>query len=110
MLIHCIFLEPLKNLSSTYNIDTLKGFFPHFFNTEENQSCVGKVPSEAMYGVRNMDSDTYKNEFKPWYNNMVAQNNNDWDFRAEMIKYCRADVELLSKAVLRCPHKHVCLC
>ena len=26
--------------------------------------------------------------------------NNDWSFKSEMIKYCRADVELLSKAVL----------
>ena len=94
------FLEPLKNLSSTYNIDTLKGFFPHFFNTPEHQDYVGKVPSEDMYGVRNMDADTYSKEFKPWYNKIVAENKNDWSFRNEMVKYCRADVELLSKAVL----------
>ena len=95
------FLEPLKSLSSTYNIDTLKGFFPHFFNTPEHQDYVGKVPCESMYGVRNMDSDTYNKEFKPWYKKLVSGNNNDWNFKEEMKKYCRADVELLSKAVLR---------
>ena len=68
------FLEPLKNLSSTYNIDTLKGFFPHFFNTPDNQDYVGKVPSESMYGVRNMDTDTYNNEIKPWYKKLVNEN------------------------------------
>ena len=94
------FLEPLKNLSSTYNIDTLKCFFPHFFNSPEHQDYVGKVPSEDMYGVRNMDADVYSKEFKPWYNKIVAGNKNDWSFRNEMVKYCRADVELLSKAVL----------
>ena len=57
-----------------------------------------------MYGVRNMDSDTYNKEFKPWYNKLVARNNNDWNFKQEMKKYCRADVELLSKAVLRFRH------
>ena len=96
-----VFLEPLKRLSTTYNIDTLKGFFPHFFNTEENQNYIGKVPSEDMFGVKNMDSATYSKEFKPWYKQVTANNKQDWNFREEMIKYCRADVELLSKAVLR---------
>ena len=47
-----------------------------------------------------MDTDTYNKEFKPWYTKLVAENQNDWNFRDEMVKYCRADVELLSKAVL----------
>ena len=46
------FLEPLKNLSSTYNIDTLKGFVPHFFNRPGNQDYVGQIPNEDMYDVR----------------------------------------------------------
>ena len=94
------FLEPLKNLSSTYNIDTLKGFFPHFFNTPDNQDYVGKVPSEDLYGVRNMDTDTYNNGFKPWYKKLVNENKNDWSFRDEMVKHCRAEVESFSQAVL----------
>ena len=94
------FLEPLKNLSYTYNIDTLKGFFPHLFNTKENQNYVGAAPSEEMYGVKNMDKDTYEKEFKPWYDKMVSECNDDWNFKNEMVKYCRADVELLSKAIL----------
>ena len=94
------FLEPLTNLSSTYTIDTLKGFFPHFFNTPGNRNYISKVPSEGMYGVRHMDADTYDKKFKPWYKQVVAENQSDWGFRDAMVKYCRADVELLSKAVL----------
>ena len=94
------FLEPLKHLSSTYNIDTLKGFLPHFFNTPNNQDYVGKLPNESLYRVRNINTDTYNNEFKPWYKKLVKENRNDWSFKDEMVKYCRADVELLSKAVL----------
>jgi hypothetical protein len=47
-----------------------------------------------------MDSDTYEKEFKPWYDKLMDNNNNDRSLRHEMVKYCRADVELLSKAVL----------
>ena len=53
-----------------------------------------------MYGVRNMDTDTYNNGFKPWYKKLVNENKNGWSFRNEVVKYCRADVELLSKAVM----------
>jgi len=35
------FLEPLKGLSKTYDIDTIKGHFPHHFNRPENQDYVG---------------------------------------------------------------------
>ena len=93
------FLEPLHKLSSTYSIDTVKGFFPHHFNRPENQNYVGEMPEEEMYGVRNMDADTYKKKFKPWYDEVKT--NSNWDFKHEMTKYCRADVELLSKSVLK---------
>ena len=46
------FLEPLGNLITTYNIDTLKRFFSHFPNTPENRNYIGKVHSEDMYGVK----------------------------------------------------------
>ena len=36
--------------------------------------------------------------FLPWY--VSQQHINDWNFKEEIKKYCRADVELLSKAVL----------
>ena len=92
------FLEPLAKLSLTYNIDTIKGFFPHLFNIPENQNYIGCMPSEELYGVKNMNADTYKKKFKPWYDG--AKYERQWNFKEEMIKYCRADVEVLSKAVL----------
>ncbi len=42
--------------------------------------------------------DNYK-EFKTWHESQ--QNITDWSFKNEMVKYCRADVELLSKTVLK---------
>ena len=42
----------------------------------------------------------YKEGFKRWYDQQIL-NNISWNFKEEMVKYCRADVELLSKAVLK---------
>ena len=53
-----------------------------------------------MFGSKNLTTKVYNEEFKPWYDKAVSDCNNDWSFKNEMIKYCRADVELLSKAVL----------
>ena len=53
------FLEKLSKLSKTYDIDTIKGHFPHHFNTPENHDYVGCIPCEDMFGVKNMDPDEY---------------------------------------------------
>ncbi len=52
--------EPLKNLTETFNIDTIKGYFPHHFNRPENQNYIGKIPSEEAYGVKNMMPKAYE--------------------------------------------------
>ena len=112
---------PLKDLSETFTIDTVKGHFPHYFNTEENQNYIGSMPEEKMFGAREMTPETYLTVkylevkvsdtekvkscnmevkgFLPWYR--AEKDKPDWNFREELIKYCRADVVLLSKAVLK---------
>ena len=77
----------------------MKGYFPHHFNRPENQNYIGKIPEEKEYGVVNMMADEYEKEFKPWYDKQVGIT--DWSFKDKMQKYCRADVELLSKTVLK---------
>ena len=43
----------LKDLSKTFEVDTVKGYFPHLFNKPENQDYIGKIPEEEMFGVKN---------------------------------------------------------
>ena len=61
---------------------------------------MGKIPSHKDFGAHNMahstDNDDYS-EFVKWYETVK---NDEWDFKKEFHKYCEADVELLSKAVL----------
>ena len=52
-----------------------------------------------MFGVKNFIPEEYEKDFLPWYKQQKDINN--WSFKNEMVKYCRADVELLSKAVLK---------
>ena len=40
----------LAALSETFNINTLKGYFPHKFNTLENQKYKGPIPAREYYG------------------------------------------------------------
>ncbi len=76
----------------------MKGHFPHHFNRPENQNYIGKIPDEKLFGAKNMMPDDYDKDFKPWYDKQ--QEITDWNFKQELIKYCRADVVLLSKTIL----------
>ena len=87
----------MKNLTKTFNIDTIKGYFPHHFNRPENQEYIGKLPSKEAYGYKNMMPKSVK-YFNEWYEQQTSIT--DWNFKTELIRYCRADVELLSKSVL----------
>ena len=46
-----------------------------------------------------MMPEDYDKHFKPWYDQQ--KDITDWSFKDELIKYCRADVELLSKTILK---------
>ena len=54
------FQQPLADLSSTYDIDTEKGYFPHHFNTRDNQKSIGDFSVVDQFGVNSMARDKYK--------------------------------------------------
>ena len=97
------FMCRLKDLSETFSIDTLKGHFPHYFNTEENQNYIGKIPDESKFGVREMSPKDYLEvkylkvelpdgrkikscnmefeDFLPWYRTVKQTN---WNFKEDL--------------------------
>ena len=92
------FNKPLRKLPEIFDIkETVKGFFPHKFNIKDNQDYIGVIPDIEYYGYKNMKVEEAE-EFIEWHNE--NKNITDWNFKKEMIKYCRADVEVLSRAVL----------
>ena len=89
----------LAKFPKTFGQDELcKGYFPHMFNKEENQNYIGPIPCQNDYGV-NFMKPKEREAFIAWHDEQVA-NNYRYDFREEIIKYCRSDVDILRKCCL----------
>ena len=72
-----------------------KGYFPHFFNKDENQDYVGPIPCQDDYGVNYMKPEA-REKFMTWHQEQV-DNNYVFDFRHEILKYCRSDVDIMAE-------------
>ncbi|KAE8580551.1 hypothetical protein XENTR_v10024459 [Xenopus tropicalis] len=84
----------LSKLPKALGFQDCKGFFPHFFNTAENQNYIGAMPSKEFYGYEYMMPDEQA-DFIAWYE---ANQNNVFDFQYELKKYCIQDVKILKQA------------
>ena len=90
----------LAKFPKTFGQDELcKGYFPHAFNKDENQDYVGPIPCQNDYGVNFMKPEE-RDAFIAWHDEQVA-NNYRYDFREEIIKYCRSDVDILRNCCLQ---------
>ena len=94
----CFLPFSLAFFSSTFDIkEHKKGFFPHLFNTMENQGYEGPIPDSRFYDPDGMSEDK-KKEFLRWYE---EQKRLEWTegyvfhLRHEMEQYCISDVKLL---------------
>lgn len=74
-----------------------KGYFPHLFNTLENQNYVGPTPDMKFYSPDTMKADD-REKFLNWH----EQHKNDvFDIRKEIVEYCISDVEILTAACVK---------
>ena len=90
----CFLPMPLASFPSTFNLTELKkGFFPHLFNTPDNQQYVGRIPYLEFYDPNGMMAKK-KDELTRWHADQVRRNVS-FHFRQEMIDYCKSDVALL---------------
>ena len=95
----CFIPMSLAKFPKTFGQDELcKGYFPHFFNKDENQNYVGPIPCKNDFGMNFMKPEE-RDVFIAWHDEQVA-NNYRYDFREEIIKYCRSDVDILRRCCL----------
>ena len=86
----------LAKFPKTFAQDEMcKGYFPHFFNKDENQDYVGPIPCQDDYGVNFMKPEA-REKFMTWHQEQV-DNNYVFDFRHEILRYCRSDVDILAQ-------------
>ena len=88
----------LSKLPKAFGLKELKkGWFPHFFNTRENQEYLGPYPDPKYYRCNFMGNDK-REECLAW---LKSQENCVFDFKKEMLDYCRSDVDILRQACLK---------
>ena len=88
----------LSKLPKAFGLKELKkGWFPHFFNTRENQEYLGPYPDPKYYGCNFMGNEE-REECLAW---LKSQENCVFDFKKEMLDYCRSDVDILRQACLK---------
>lgn len=93
------FHMPLSALPKAYGFANLqKGYFPHLFNTLENQNYIGPMPPVETFSPESMKM-LECSSFLNWYEDQV-KNNYVFDFQKEIVHYCRQDVEILRRACI----------
>lgn len=90
----CFLPFPLSSFPATFGLtEQCKGFFPHLFNTQDNQSYQGVIPDTTYYDPDGM-SHKKKAEFLRWHAAKVSDNY-VFNLKKEMKEYCISDVKLL---------------
>lgn len=86
----------LAQFPKTFGImEMAKGYFLFWANNGSYDTYVGPYLPIEMYKPGIMKG-SRKDEFQTWYDEKVA-NNTVFDFKAEMEKYCRSDVDILRR-------------
>ena len=90
----CFLPFPLAAFPSTFGLTELcKGFFPHAFNTAENQDYEGPMPPVEFYDPEGMSAKK-RDEFLRWHADQTARGY-VFNLKEDMDKYCTSDVKLL---------------
>ena len=88
---------PLAKFPKTFGLDELcKGYFPHYFNKDENQDYVGPIPCQEDYGANTMKPEA-REKFLTWHQEQV-ENNYVFDFQKEILAYCSSDVDIMAES------------
>ena len=94
------FQMPLKSFPKTFGMDELKnGYFPHYFNKKCHKNYVGSILSKKHYGYNQMKPDE-RAKFLKWYDDRVSENY-IFDFKKEILEYCRSDVDILRRGIMK---------
>ena len=96
---HNFIAAPLATFPKTFNLTELKkGYFPHLFNTPENENYVGPIPSKEHYCCDTMTPENRK-KFIEWHDQKVNEGY-VFDFAEEIAEYCDSDVDILRRGCL----------
>lgn len=89
----------LSKLPKAFDLPAIfkKGYFPHLFNTKDNESYIGPLPAIEYYDADNMKEDV-REKFLKWYE---IHKNDEFKMEQDIVEYCISDVEILAQACLK---------
>lgn len=89
----------LSKIPKAFNLSELaKGYFPHLFNTRDNQQTIlDCLPDMKYYNPGGMMPED-RQKFMSWYD---EHKNDTFHFEKEITKYCRSDVDILRRGCLK---------
>lgn len=85
----------LAGLAKDFETPTLKGYFPHLFNSIENYMYKGPIPAKEFFDLSHFKNDKDLETFNKWHDEYEG----DWEFMVELCKYCINDVKVLASVV-----------
>ena len=62
---------PLRKLSAAFGLTAAKGWYPHYFKTEENLNYVGSIPDKSYYGIDEMSAGE-PTDVLEWYDSQLS--------------------------------------
>ena len=90
---------PLSAFPKTFGLKELKkGYYPHYFNTEQNKNYVGPMPPKSDFSPNSMKTKDRSN-FLKWYQDKVDLKY-VWDNAKELKEYCISDVDILRRSMI----------
>lgn len=93
----------LSRFPKTFGLKgAMKGYFPHYFNTRDNQSYVGVYPAPEHYGPDGMSA-AGRTAFIRWHKERL-QTGAVFNLQQEIVDYCKNDVDLLRRGCLHFKH------
>ena len=91
-------MSPLSAFPKLFDLEEMKkGYFPHYFNTNENTNYCGPMPDVSFYDPDGMKSDA-RDVFLKWYE---EHKDDEFDMQKELVEYCISDVDILCHGMMR---------
>lgn len=90
----------LSSLAKAFNLQILKGYFPHVFSTLENLEYAGPIPDKKYFDMRYSRSQQEIEDFHSWHDEW-STSNRIWNYREQRKLYCINDVEILKEVAMQ---------
>jgi G:T-mismatch repair DNA endonuclease (very short patch repair protein) len=89
----------LDSLTTTFKLDSVKGYFPHEFNQPNNYGYKGICPPAKSFISFNDSSKQIEKKEK--FCQELEETNYIWNFQNEIAAYCNQDVNVLCQAMCK---------